>query len=141
MLGILLFTAGCVRADEPSDTEKAIRAVRDELYGAAVKQDAATIKRLLSADYVCLQVDGSKQKRDDRIKVWTSKDSKLQSISFPESDIRVYGDVAIETGQSNNLIDDAGTGYRGICAHTIIYRKAKDGWTICGEHLSLKAKK
>jgi hypothetical protein len=85
--------------------------------------------------------DGNKYTRDDRIKSWTSKDGGLQAISFPESAIRVYGDVAIETGQSNNLIESGQTGLRAICAHTIIYRKTEAGWVICDEHLSLKPKK
>jgi hypothetical protein len=54
LLGTLVFTAGGVCADKPADTQKAIRAVRDELYQAAIKHDDATIKRLLSEDYVCL---------------------------------------------------------------------------------------
>ena len=137
MVAVLLFAGtgpGSAQDGNTADAEKAIRTVRDQLWNAYIKKDRAIVNTILSDDYVCLHRNAQKLSKADRLEQVSGKDWSLRSFSIADSVIRIYGDVAIETCKSTWVIRTKEQDETYNDAQTMIYRKTKAGWVICGEH-------
>jgi ketosteroid isomerase-like protein len=119
--------------NKTADTEKALRTVRDQLWNAYVKKDRAIVDKILSDDYVCLHRNAQKLSKADRLKQVNDEDLSLRSFTIADSVIRIYGDIAIETCKSTWVIRNKGQDVTCEDVQTMIYRKEKSGWVVCGE--------
>ena len=92
---LLLLAAAAAFAAEPADL------VREAATGwtqAAVKQDAAGLKRFLADDLQYAHAGGQQQTKDQYIAAVTNGPSRYESFTFSDLKVKVYGKAAVLTG-------------------------------------------
>lgn len=99
MSGIMLLTAGMLLAANPASDSPVVQAVKKEINAlneAFKKQDAATIKRLMADDHICIACYHGVQTKAEQLK--HLGDYKLTEYQPGEMKVIVVGpDTAIVT--------------------------------------------
>src|SRR5215469_3130075 len=93
-LGFLLFAAIAVATDLADGVREAARGWRD----GAIKQDAALLERYLADDLSYTHGNGKHQNKAEYIKAETQGPPSYEAMTEKQTDIRLFGDVAVLTG-------------------------------------------
>ena len=92
---LLLLLASALMAADPADQ------VREAAKGwtqAAVKQDAAGLKRYMADDLQYAHAGGQTQNREQYIAAVTNGPARYESFTFSDLKIKLYGKTAVLTG-------------------------------------------
>jgi ketosteroid isomerase-like protein len=92
---VALLLAASLFGAEPAD---AVHEAAEGWYRAAVKQDAAALKRLLSDDLTYCHAGGKMQTKAEYIASVMDGPPHYESMTFNDMNIRLYGKTAILTG-------------------------------------------
>jgi ketosteroid isomerase-like protein len=88
--------AGSLPAEDPATD--AVRAAAEGWRDALMRQDKAALDRLIADDLVYTHAGGKTQNKAEYIESVTTGPSRYESFTDSDTKIRVYGDVAILTG-------------------------------------------
>jgi ketosteroid isomerase-like protein len=128
---------GTVHADAHSqqrkETRKQIEHLESEWRQASVKNDTATLDRLLSDDFICITDTGTLQTKQQMLVSRSPGMVQFDKIDYSDTKIRVYGDSAVVTTTAEVVGHSATTGdMTGRYRYTRVYtRHNKDGmWRI-----------
>jgi ketosteroid isomerase-like protein len=94
VLTIALFSSASLVAADPTD---AVRAVAEGWYQAAVKQDAATLNRLLAEDLSYCHAGGKVQTKAEYIAGVMKGPPHYESMTYVDMKIKLYGKTAVLT--------------------------------------------
>ena len=89
-----------LRAQSPRGVEQELIAVENSWSQAAVNRDGNALQRFYADEYVFTAADGAVSTRTQEIANITGGMFKLSAFKFEGLKVRVYGDVAVVTGQN-----------------------------------------
>jgi len=81
-------------------TEEVRRAHREDFYGALKKNDLEKLTQIYSDDYMLVRPDGSAFSKAQILEDLKSHSMSFNSIELTNEKIRIYGSVAVLTGDS-----------------------------------------
>ena len=81
-----------------ADQTELVREAANGWTGAAVKQDAAGLKRFLADDLQYAHSGGQTQNKDQYIAAVTNGPARYESFTFSDLKIKLYGNTAVLTG-------------------------------------------
>ena len=81
-------------------TEEVRRAHREDFYGALGKNDLERLSQIYSDDYMLVRPDGSAFSKAQILDDLKSHSMSFNSIELTNEKIRIYGSVAVLTGDS-----------------------------------------
>ena len=121
---LVWIAAGVTFAAEPADL------VRDAANGwttAAVKQDAAGLKRFLADDLQYAHAGGQQQNKEQYIAAVTTGPPRYESFTFSDLKIKLYGKTAVLTG----FVDVKMTGQDVFRVRTLqVYTETNGQWQM-----------
>src|SRR5689334_5469625 len=92
----LLFASMCALAADATDL---VKQAAEGWTSAAVKQDAAGLKRFMAEDLQYAHSGGQTQNRDQYLAAVTNGPARYESFTFTDLKIKLYGDkVGVLTG-------------------------------------------
>src|SRR5437660_1283229 len=80
--------------------EEVIRKLDNERIQAQIHADATALERIYAADFIGVGPSGRVRTKPQVISDFTSRDLRFQSITTDDVRVRVYGNAAVETGNS-----------------------------------------
>jgi ketosteroid isomerase-like protein len=86
--------------------QEQLKKLEEEWAQAFIKRDAAALQRILADDYLVIDQDGTVGSKTSMIAEVTSGEIVFESIKFDKLKVRVYGGVAIITGDEIVRIRD-----------------------------------
>jgi len=95
LFALALLASMSVFAVEATD---AVRTVAEGWYQAAVRQDSATLNRLLSEDLTYCHAGGKMQTKSEYIAGVMNGPPHYESMTYADMKIRLYGKTAVLTG-------------------------------------------
>jgi ketosteroid isomerase-like protein len=111
-----------------------------ELYrvwlNAALKNDAATIGRLLADDFICGMTNGEILTKAPYLAEITSGDYQVTSMREDALKVRVYGDMALVTCIWTEKSQTKGADTSGQYCSTDTWTKRYGRWQCVAEHIS-----
>src|SRR5438128_1396456 len=121
---LLLIISAAARAADPADL------VRDAANGwttAAVKQDAAGLKRYLADDLQYAHAGGQRQNKDEYIAAVTMGPARYESFTFSDLKIKLYGKAAVLTA----FVDVKMAGQEAFRVRTLqVYTENNGQWQM-----------
>jgi ketosteroid isomerase-like protein len=125
---LLLFAsaASLSAADPKAD----VLAAMEKWKQAVLKKDAAALDRLLHPDLLYSHSDGKTQTKADILKSLP----KTQSITFGESTIHIYGNIAVVKGPIEMVDIPAGTPTTLKLSILQVWLKGPKGWQMVARH-------
>ncbi len=133
------FLSTPVAAAAPTQTEnveQTIRRLDSERSQAIVRGDTATLERIYADDYSAVGTSGAVRNKAQAIADVKSGALKMESQSFDNVNVRVYGDAAIVTGVATQKGQDKGRDISGQSRFTRVYVKRNGQWQIVAGHAS-----
>jgi uncharacterized protein (TIGR02246 family) len=128
-----------VAAAAPAQTEnveQTIRRLDRERSQAIVRGDTATLERIYADDYSAVGTSGAVRNKAQAIADNKSGALKIESQSFDNVNVRVYGDTAVITGVATQKGRDKGKDISGQIRFTRVYVKRNGQWRIVAGHAS-----
>jgi hypothetical protein len=132
---LFLLTAGyaqtkprraAVRPAAGGVTEAALKKLEREWFDAVVKNDADTLNKIFSDDFIAINSDGSFVEKPEMVKLFTSGRIKLDEIRTDEFKLRQYGvSTAVVTGRATFIRDGKELGQS---SHTEVWIKRLGRW-------------
>jgi ketosteroid isomerase-like protein len=111
----------------------------DRIYQAAVeKNDAETMDRILSDDFLIVTGSGKRHTKEDLLAEARSKQIIYERQDDSEKTVRVYGDTAIVTAKLFAKGTDKGEPFEYSLWFTDIYRRIPKGWRYVYAQSSLR---
>jgi ketosteroid isomerase-like protein len=125
-------TAGAAGAPAASNTDRArdrayIRQAESDWAESVATRDASVPERILSEDFVGVDVDGAHYSKADAIKEYRSRPSNYTSNHLNQVEIRFYGDTAVAQGDESWQKKDGSSG-RYVWTDTWVRREGT--WRI-----------
>lgn len=118
--------------EQPAPDEEELRELQREFFEACeLPGDVETIDRLYSEDFFSINADGSTSVKGDVLETFNEGRFPVsESVTFDETNIRRYGDIAIITGRSTwaNPDPDLTT----VVRHTQTWVNEDGGWQLVG---------
>ena len=127
-----------IRAPRTS-VEQVIRKLDNERIQAQIHADAAALKRIYADDFIGVGPSGTVRTKPQVISDFTSGDLRFQSITTAEVRVRVYGNVAVETGRSTMDGLDKGKAVPHDTRFTRVWVKQHGSWQLVANHYSSDA--
>jgi|SRR5437764_14823278 len=127
---ILLSTAFLSAATSDPKAEKEVLAAMDAWKEATMKKDAAALDKLLHPDITYSHSSAANQTKDEVIKSVTGGNATVESITFSDTTVRVYGRTALVKGKVD-IVNN--TGGKSAPAHLNILHvwiKGSQGWQM-----------
>lgn len=124
------------RRAQHSSVQQIIRKLDDERIQAQIHADAAALDRLYADDFVGVGPSGTVRTKPQVIADFTSGTLKFQSITTNDVQVRVYGNTAVETGQSTMHGDDKGKTVPENTRFTRVWVKQHGRWVWVANHYS-----
>ena len=121
--------------------EKAVHQVEDELVAAFDHNDADALDRSWASDYIFVTPDGNVFTKAQRLALFRSGKTKLESYSRDEENIRVYGDTAVVIYRSTvkgQLFGQAVSNQRRV---TTVFVKRNGRWQAVSQQSTRIAQK
>ena len=144
VIAVLVFTASAsiglgqkqsARRDSKKRVE-AIRQVDHERIQAQIEADVAALDRIYADDFIGIGPSGTVRTKAQVISDFTSGDLKFQSITTDDVRVRVYGNTAVETGQSTMIGQDRGKAVPRDNRFTRVWIKQAGRWRLVSNHYS-----
>ena len=137
------FALGQTSSAEPakpiqSQSEAEILAAGDKLDEAFMKSDPAALALLLADEFISTNHEGVVNNKAQTIAHLNNPNVKLESIGSDgkEMRLRVYGDMAVETGRFTAKGTNRGRPFTEIERYTTIWIKRDGRWQIVADHVS-----
>ena len=130
-------------AQSPGPAEQELIALENDWSRASMKRDPAGLQRFYADDYIYTDSDGFVTSREKEIADLTSGAFRLTSYKFEDMRVRLYGNVAVVTGQNTikgtweGVQHDMGGPYR----FTDVFVKRNGQWRCVASQTSHIAKK
>jgi uncharacterized protein (TIGR02246 family) len=121
---------------QTENVEQTIRRLDSERSQAIVRGDTATIERIYADDYSAVNTSGAVRNKAQAIADHKSGALKIESQSFDNVSVRVYGDAAVITGVVTQKGQDKGKDISGQSRFTRVYVKRNGQWRIVAAHSS-----
>ena len=122
--------------DPKAVVEQVIRKLDNERIQAQIHADAAALERIYAEDFIGVGPSGAVRTKPQVISDFTSGDLKFQSITTDDVRVRVYGDVAVETGRSTMDGQDKGRAVPRDTRFTRVWVKQQGRWRLVANHYS-----
>jgi uncharacterized protein (TIGR02246 family) len=116
--------------------EQAVRQILDEAVAAAGRNDAEALDRLWASDYTFVNSSGVLMTKAQRLAALRSGDTKYESITRHEVNIRLYGNTAVVTGWATVKGRSRGQDISGPSRNTTVLVKQNGRWQIVAQHLT-----
>lgn len=108
-----------------------IQSLVQQLDQAALRNDSATMDRLLAPNYQATNAEGVKQDRETVLKAHNKDEIKYQSIQMRDQNIDVNGDTAVERNTADVKGSYKGQRFDGTYASTRTFQRQPDGsWRV-----------
>src|SRR6058998_1265143 len=138
LLGLLASSRAWAQAT--SATEQEIIKLEQAVTDAQFKKDRAALERLLADDYVYTHSNGSVLNKTHEIAESMSSHVQWTDSKFADLKVRIFGDVAVLTGQQT--IQGTAKGYvPGPRRITDIFVKRNSRWEWAGGQATLEPTK
>jgi ketosteroid isomerase-like protein len=109
-------------------TEAEVRRIHTvSFYGALKTRDFATLDRLYSERYMLVRSDGSVLNKQQLLKDLREQGLTFESIDLEREDVRVFGSVAILTGESRTVSSRDGATTRAHFRLIAVYAEDETG--------------
>ena len=127
--------AACVPASRPvaratpnAAAEDSVRALEQSRGQALLAGDTVALSRMTAAEFTELTRFGTVRTRADNIRDVGSGMLRLQSVRFDSLSVRIYGDVAILQGITDNTGTMGGMPFSGRIRYTRIFVRRDGRW-------------
>jgi ketosteroid isomerase-like protein len=120
-----------------SDVEKEIDSIEQELIGAMRKQDAATLSRIISDDFLITGESLGEKLADKNLYIadcLASAAAEVISASYDRIKLRVYEKTAIVNSILKYQVKVEGKEYGGAFLATSVYIKSDEQWRLVTTH-------
>jgi ketosteroid isomerase-like protein len=124
------------RGSHRTSVEEVIRKLDNERIQAQIHADATALDRIYAADFIGIGPSGTVRTKGQVISDFTSGDLKFQSITTDDVRVRVYGNTAVETGQSTMIGQDRGKAVPRDNRFTRVWIKQAGRWRLVSNHYS-----
>jgi uncharacterized protein (TIGR02246 family) len=143
-LAVLAFSAATIASaqaqgairDSKRSVEQVIRKLDNERIQAQIHADAAALERIYADDFIGVGPSGTVRTKPQVISDFTSGDLSFQSITTDQVRVRLYGDVAVETGRSTMNGQDKGNAVPHDTRFTRVWVKQQGRWRLVANHYS-----
>ena len=122
--------------DPRAIVEQVIRKLDNERIQAQVHADAAALERIYADDFFGVGPSGTVRTKPQVIADFTSGDLRFQSITTDDVQVRVYENVAVETGRSTMNGQDKGHVVPHDTRFTRVWVKQQGSWRLVANHYS-----
>src|SRR5437868_368068 len=143
VVAVLLLTVALAAAHRQSRSrahhasiEQIIRKLDKERIQAQIHADAAALDRLYADDFIGVGPSGTVRTKPQVMADFTSGTLKFQSITTDQVQVRVYGNVAVETGLSTMIGQDKGKAVPRDTRFTRVWVKHQGQWRLVANHYS-----
>jgi len=139
LLTLTLGTAANVLAQTKAAQEAEVARAGHAYDTAILKQDKAALAALFADEYVATNENGLVRNKQDDIAAMTSPDLKFSLVnSFnPERRIRIYRNLAVETGRYSVEGTFKGSPFTEEGRYTTTWIKRNRRWQIVADHSSV----
>jgi ketosteroid isomerase-like protein len=118
-----------------SQAQREILQVEEQVFAAVKNQDAETLRRILTDDFVYRSPGNDEVAKGDFLKLSASFPFKIVSIWGEEMRINVYGDTAVLTGlQLAETQNDEGKEEISAVMFTDVFVKQNGKWMLALAH-------
>src|ERR1700688_286316 len=124
------------RGSHQTSVEEVIRKLDNERIQVQIHADATALDRIYAADFVGVGPSGRVRTKPQVILDFTSGDSKFQSITTDDVQVRVYGNAAVETGRSIMKGQDKGQAVPRDTRFTRVWVRQEGRWRLVANHYS-----
>lgn len=108
--------------------EQAVRQVEDRRIKALVDDDVATLEAIFADDLTYTHSSAAVDTKASYIAALRSGKTKYESVDRQPSTVRVYGDVAVMTGEA--LVGLRGRAEKLALRYTLVYVKQGGQWRM-----------
>ncbi len=122
------------KAPQAGGVEQQLKQMEDDWQKATRTKDAATLKRIISEDWVATDDKGKILNREQYISQTTSNPDVIQSNVNTDMQVRVYGNTAVVTGGLTESGTRNGTAYTDTYRWTDVFVKRGGRWQAVGSH-------
>jgi len=124
------------RRTQTETVVEAIRRLDQERIQAQIHADATALDRIYADDFIGIGPSGTVRTKPQVLADFTSHDLKFQSITTDEVRIRVYGNTAVETGQTTTVGQDKGKVVPRDNRFTRVWVRRQGRWRLVANHYS-----
>ncbi len=129
LIPLLLLGDGIgLAAQGSASVQDSVRALEQARAQALLRADTTTLGRMVAPEFVEVSRLGTLRTRCDNIGEIATGALKLTAIRYDSQTVRVYGDVAILTGISENAGAFHGMPFTGRVRYTRIFVRRPAGW-------------
>ena len=116
--------------------EAEIKKLVNDTAAALAKNDTAALEKLYSDNYMLVNIDGSVQNRADRLASFKSGDTKFDSFTYDEINVRTNpeGTGAVVIARATAAGMNKGVKMDRTVRVTQVWSKTKDGWRQVSGH-------
>jgi ketosteroid isomerase-like protein len=122
--------------DPETVVEQVIRKIDNQRIQAQIHADAAALERIYAEDFIGVGPSGTVRTKPQVISDFTSGELKFQSITTDDVRVRIYRDVAVETGRSTMDGQDKGKAVPHDTRFTRVWVKQQGRWQLVSNHYS-----
>jgi ketosteroid isomerase-like protein len=116
------------KGTQAGGVEQQLKQMEDDWQKATRTKDAATLKRIISEDWVATDDKGKILNREQYISQTTSNPDVVQSNVNTDMQVRVYGNTAVVTGGLTESGTRNGTAYTDTYRWTDVFVKRGGHW-------------
>jgi len=139
MASLLLLTAVSAHAQPPNQQKGVVQEILKvdrERIQAQVNADSIALDRIYADDFIGIGPSGTLRTKKDVLSDFASGMLKFQSITTHDVRIRVYGNVAVETGLSTMKGQDSEIVVPEENRFTRVWVKQGGRWRLVANHYS-----
>jgi ketosteroid isomerase-like protein len=97
-----------------------------DFFAALIGADVHTLAQLLDEDFVLIDLSGDVHDRSGLISALHSGQIKFESIRILDSEVRLYGETAVVTGETEMRGSKDGQTFEAFSRYTHVYREQED---------------
>ena len=127
-LAALLPIAGLAQAKPNPAAEDSVKALEEARGQALLHGDTVAISRMTAVEFNELSRFGTVRTRADNLRDVGSGMLKLESVKFDSLTVRIYGDVAILQGITDNTGTMGGMAFSGRIRYTRVFVRREGRW-------------
>jgi ketosteroid isomerase-like protein len=139
LLTLTLASAANVVAQSKHSLETEVARASHAYDTAILNQDKTALAALFADEYTATNENGRVRNKEEDIAAMTSPDLKFTSVNSVDSErrIRIYGNLAVETGKYSVQGTHKGSPFTEEGRYTSTWIKRNGRWQIVADHSSL----